>query len=277
MTVRVLRLAMAGLTGLGLVAIHGVEYHPAAAMEPTAATPVRIYRTSCLECHDSDGRGESGRDQFPGIPDFSDPRWQASRSDAELGRSILEGKGKSMPRMRRKLGSLDVSRMVAFVRGFPGGKQLVGDESDAPGSRTTRRVEPAQSLRGDRAIREGSRLFQRLCVTCHGTDGSGSEMREGLPALPDFTRPAWQKGRSDPQLVVSVLGGKGAGMPPFRSKVGRDKVGDLVAYIRAFAPSETQLAGIPSDDFEARFEQLKQEVEGLGRQFRALSAPPRQP
>jgi mono/diheme cytochrome c family protein len=245
---------------------------------------IKLYRRLCLECHDSDGRGEVGRDLFPKIPDFTNAGWQDSRRDAELSRSILEGKGKSMPRMRDKLGSVDVMQVVAFVRAFRGGKQVVDDQPDEPTApERSSRAEDSPSLRRqsvelpalpqrDQSNRAGNRLYQRFCARCHGADGRGTGMRENLPAIPDFTLDAWQERRSDAQLVVSVLLGKGTGMPPFRDKVNRDQARDLVAFVRAFAPSQMRPAGTPSDPFEARFQQLEQEFENLRKQSRALSS-----
>ena len=249
----------------------------------SAATLIQLYRASCLECHDSDGRGGVVRDALPRVPDFTDAKWHASRSDAELSRSILEGKGKSMPRMKKKLGSIDVKQMVSFVRAFQGGKQVVDDEPEAPaapaqstdGTTSTavrsRSLERLPAMQKDQNNREGSRIFQRFCAMCHGPDGRGTAMRENLPMLPDFTSHAWQEGRSDRQLVVSVLDGKGAKMPSFGGKVASEQARDLVAFIRTFDPSPARPVSTATDEFEARFRQLNEEFENLGRQIRALS------
>jgi mono/diheme cytochrome c family protein len=324
MTVFALRMGTFGLLGVVFLAFRLGASGPALAIEPTGvraakdAMPQEVFRHRCVECHDVDGRGESMRAEFPRIPDFTDRGWQASRSDAELGHSILEGRAKAMPRMKNKLGSVDVGRMVAFVRAFAGGKQVVRDESEPePEGRVTaaaprplspwervpegrvragappnavaslrervpegrvRAGAPPNASASDR-VPEGMRLFQRLCIRCHGPDGRGSEMRESLPSLPDFTRPAWQEGRSDPQILASVLGGKGTGMPSFGNRLGPEQARHLAAYIRALAPVpvRTDQAATATDDFEARFAQLKHEIEELGRQFHALSEAPRSP
>jgi len=238
-----------------------------------------------VECHDVDGRGEAGRDTLPKIPDFTDVKWHTSRSDAELSRSILEGKGKSMPRMKAKLVSVDVKQMVGFVRAFEGGKLVVDDEPERPSipERPAGAVDPAGgSARGapptppgkkELSIREGSRFFQRYCAVCHGRDGTGSLARGILPAIPNFRVRAWQESRSEPQLVVSILDGKGTGMPPFRDRVAAEKVRDLVAFIRTFAPGIPQPVRSAPDDFEARFRRLTAEFEDLGRQIRATEGP----
>jgi len=250
----------------------------------SAATPIQLYRASCLECHDSDGRGTVIRDLLPQVPDFTDARWHASQSDAALCRSILDGKGKSMPRMKEKLGSVDVKQMVSFVRAFQGGKLVVNDEPEAPAApvqstdgttRTalgSRSLERAPAMQRDQNIRDGSRIFRRFCAMCHGPDGRGAGMRENLPMLPDFTRHAWQESRSDRQLVVSVLDGKGARMPSFAGKVASEQARDLVAFIRTFDPSPARAASTATGEFAARYRQLNEEFENLGRQIRALSS-----
>jgi len=258
------------------------------ASEPTsraksATTPIQVYRASCLECHDSDGRGGVVRDVLPKIPDFRDAKWHSSRSDAELSRSILEGKGKSMRSMKKKLGSVDVMQMVSFVRAFQGGKQVVDDEPEAPAGEarsTEGTVSPLErppalahsvASERDRSSREGRRLFQRFCTRCHGPDGRGTVMRENLPALPDFMRPAWQARRSDSQLVASVLLGKGAKMPSFDGKISREQARELVTVIRGFAPLPTRTVSNTTDDFEEQYRQLIEEFEKLRRQSRALA------
>jgi mono/diheme cytochrome c family protein len=86
-----------------------------------------MYRMVCMACHDFDGKGSFARKAMPVIPDFTDVKWQASRSDAELQHSILEGKGQLMLRMKEKLDLIHVEPkdMVAFVRSFRDGKHVV--------------------------------------------------------------------------------------------------------------------------------------------------------
>jgi mono/diheme cytochrome c family protein len=72
---------------------------------------------------------------MPTIPDLTDPKWQATRTDAEIEHSILDGKeslinGVKLPLMlpmkdKLALAHTDVKDMVAFMRAFKGGKQVV--------------------------------------------------------------------------------------------------------------------------------------------------------
>ena len=110
-----------------------------------------MYRQVCMACHDSDGKGKIVKLAMPTIPDLTDPKFQASRTDAELTHSILEGKestvnGVKLPLMlsmkdKLALGHTDVKDMVAFMRAFKGGKQVV---SATPGAATPVRGAPIQ-------------------------------------------------------------------------------------------------------------------------------------
>jgi mono/diheme cytochrome c family protein len=92
--------------------------------------PEQIYFMVCAACHEPDGRGNIARKTMKDaetIPDLTDAKWQASRTDAELEHSILEGKGKIM--LARKdilsLAHTDVKDMVALMRRFRDGKQVI--------------------------------------------------------------------------------------------------------------------------------------------------------
>jgi mono/diheme cytochrome c family protein len=86
-----------------------------------------MYRAICITCHGPDGKGTAMRIALPQIPDFTDAKWQTSRTDADLQHSILEGKGQQMLPMKDKLAlvHIDVHAMVGFVRTFGGGKQAI--------------------------------------------------------------------------------------------------------------------------------------------------------
>src|SRR5208283_3533452 len=98
-------------------------------------TAANVYGTFCYACHDTTGKGNPTiRNSMPDLPDFTSMAWQKSRIDADLSHSILQGKGKFMLPMTDKLGTVDVNQMVALVRGFDGGKQVIPLElPKAPG------------------------------------------------------------------------------------------------------------------------------------------------
>ncbi len=147
----------------------------------------------------------------------------------------------------------------------------------ASSSPTQRPATQPSALRGARAPAAAD-LYHKLCIKCHGADGTGSAARGIMPEIPNFTDRSWQKKRTDHQLRVSILDGKGNGMPPGRDKITAEQVRTLVAYVRAFAskgekaaPKEQKEAD--QDDFEVRFRRLEAQMEDLRQQLRALSEP----
>ncbi len=264
---------------------------PSPAGPSARMSSVNLYRAYCLACHDAGGRGATIRKAMPEIPDFADAKWQSSRTDAEIRHSILEGKGKFMLPMKDKLGLADAGRMVSFLRGFRDGEQAVElePEKPAPAAAVVAVPIPASPVPAAAAAPRSrsrsrsnlgvvTRVYRQYCLTCHGVDGKGAEMRPGMPTLPDFTGKTWHESKTDEQLTVSVLDGKGGLMPSFRDRVNPDQAREVVAYVRSFGPAHAEpVAAAPSSEFESRLQQLQQQWDAVEKQMKALSAKPRVP
>jgi mono/diheme cytochrome c family protein len=129
---------------------------------------------------------------------------------------------------------------------------------------------------GPPAESDAARLYRRYCQRCHGGDGTGQRSADGIP---DFTRRDWQKQRDDAELLVSILDGKGTGMPAFQDRLSEAQASGLVAHIRAFTPtpSTTMAKGsssprVSGSDFAAQFRQLQEEFDDLQQQLRELDS-----
>jgi len=258
---------------------------PAAANMP----PALVYRAYCLACHDSDGSGRVARKAMPELPDFLDAKWQAAHDDAALKQSILNGKGKFMLPMKDKLGSADAEQMVAYVRAFRGGQQVIRVEPSPPivppGPNQAMVVPPSKAPGGEPPVppavrddvaartRAATVLFRQYCLSCHGPDGRGLEIKAAMPAIPDFTSRAWQEGVRDPQMGVSILDGKGTLMPAFRGRLTDEQARDLAAYVRAFGPARPPTSEAPTTDFEQRYRELQGQWNELEKQLRELPKP----
>jgi mono/diheme cytochrome c family protein len=124
--------------------------------------------------------------------------------------------------------------------------------------------------------RAGAAALHNRCARCHGADGTGRPARGDLREIPDFSDHHWQASRSDAELFVSILDGKGSHMPPYRGKLSEKEARELVAQVRALdpAPSARPAAVRPADEFERRLRELEQELAELKKQFRETPAPP---
>ncbi|HKI20206.1 MAG TPA: c-type cytochrome [Isosphaeraceae bacterium] len=252
---------------------------------------IQLYRNHCVDCHENDGRGEASRELMGSIPDFTSSEWHRARSNDRLVRSISEGKG-MMPAMKRKLGKPEVVELVALVRNFRDGRQVLSDDSSdkvdpaAPPdparpskkSVTSPLPQPPLSAPGtadgpDDSQRAAARvLFDRFCISCHGQDGRGEPMRRRIARMPDFTALAWHGTRSDAEMTCSVLEGKGTAMPSFRGKLEDVQVRQLVAYVRSMARGLTRANLRSTGEFHRRFQRLREQMDDLDRQIRALSS-----
>jgi mono/diheme cytochrome c family protein len=117
----------------------------------------------------------------------------------------------------------------------------------------------------------GRKVFQAYCHKCHEADGTGSSVRDVFPEIPNFTEGAWQARRTDPQLLVSILDGKGKSMPSFRGKISKEGADQVISYVRSFGPKRRPTKDAAPTDFESRFRELEKQFDELTKQLRELS------
>jgi uncharacterized membrane protein/mono/diheme cytochrome c family protein len=130
-------------------AVHGAEpsMHPSpreGSKDAGIEQAISVSRARCVECHDLDGRGESARELMPRVPDFTDSIWQATRSDLDLARSILEGK-RTMPAMKSKLRTDELETIVRLVRSFRDGRFQISEDEDQGEQAVLAPAEPAEA------------------------------------------------------------------------------------------------------------------------------------
>jgi hypothetical protein len=97
--------------------------------EEERRTIIGLYNRYCIRCHGVDGRGVW---DIPCVPDFTNPRFQATRSDGQLVRTILEGRGAVMPPFRGTLTLEEGWGMARYLRTF-----LPGAETPKPDTGTS--------------------------------------------------------------------------------------------------------------------------------------------
>jgi cytochrome c oxidase cbb3-type subunit 3 len=86
-----------------------------------ASTPppdgAALFSAKCAKCHGADGRG-TPKYLKKGQNDFTDVKWQKSRTDGQLTKAIADGKGDFMPSWKEKLSAEEIKALVGQVRAF---------------------------------------------------------------------------------------------------------------------------------------------------------------
>lgn len=76
----------------------------------------------------------------------------------------------------------------------------------------------------------GESVFKAKCAMCHGADGSGGTPVGKSLKIRDLRLPEVQK-QTNAELAQIITKGKGK-MPGFESKLSKEQVEQLVAYVR---------------------------------------------
>jgi mono/diheme cytochrome c family protein len=86
----------------------------------------------------------------------------------------------------------------------------------------------------------GRDLFTNACARCHGAEGSGGlPLFDGGPSPRNFRDHAFQRERTDEQLKLTIVNGKGTSMPPFGTTFSDAQLVSLVAHVRSFDTGKT--------------------------------------
>ena len=101
-----------------LIVCAGAAEGPPAFTRKSIARGRQFYLTSCVECHDQDGKGLNRRDFNATAPaDLTDPdAWKHGTSAAAIFASIRNGTKEDMPPFQGKLRDDDIWHVVNFVR-----------------------------------------------------------------------------------------------------------------------------------------------------------------
>jgi mono/diheme cytochrome c family protein len=102
-------------------------------------TGKNVFGTNCATCHGADGKGKA---EFR-TPDFTDPKVQASLTDAQLAAAIRNGKrGTAMPAWAGKLSDQEISAVAVYIRSLGSGRQLQGKPAAAESGSTPNVYQP---------------------------------------------------------------------------------------------------------------------------------------
>ena len=76
-----------------------------------------VYTKNCASCHGKDGKGETTMGKKAKVKDYTDAKVQASFTDAEALKVILEGKEK-MKGYKDKITEAEAKEVVTYIRAF---------------------------------------------------------------------------------------------------------------------------------------------------------------
>lgn len=77
-----------------------------------------LFAKNCAPCHGADAKGNKAI----GTPNFLDPTFQRTQSDADFSNAIHNGKGGRMPAWSGKLSEPEIASLVTYVRSFANGR-----------------------------------------------------------------------------------------------------------------------------------------------------------
>jgi disulfide bond formation protein DsbB len=223
----------------------------AAAPEPvldlSLATHGRnLFHTVCAACHANDGTGVKGIGR-----NLAQSNFVASMSDDELLAFIVEGRpaAKPLPMPARggrpDLTDDDLRAIVAYMRGLQDPRRLpaLPEVKLVVAAPTAQDLDAALAAAGGDAelaeyIANGKRLFNAVCIACHGQDGVGVA-GNGKP----LARSEWVRSRDDDALLEFLRKGRDPGDPANTTGVGmpakggnpafdEDDLLDIIAYLR---------------------------------------------
>jgi cytochrome c oxidase cbb3-type subunit 3 len=168
-----------------------------------------IFGNNCATCHGSTAQGANG------YPNLTDNIWHWGGSPDQILETVLNGRQGVMPEWGTVLtgmgGPNAVDEVVAYVR-------TLGN--------------PA-SMQNNFLAAKGKKLYDGVCVACHGIDGTGN-VAMGAPNLTDDY---WLYGNSTESLRQTIAKGRHGVMPAWEPIIGDTRVRLAAAYVWSLSHS----------------------------------------
>ena len=216
-------LAIAALVVVGCDSLPGKPDPAHRAIAPNAVVDFdALYQRSCAGCHGQDGS------QGP-APPLNDPLFLAIVSDAELERTVREGRaGTSMPSFAEHRGGTLTDEQIKILAGGlkPKWQSQLANAAGLP---------PYAVTTGNAS--NGKQVFAAACAGCHGAQGEGGD----AGAINDV---AFLSLISDQALRRFIITGRpDLGMPDYADSTQRDpafqpltsaQIDDLVSLLAAW-------------------------------------------
>jgi len=178
-----------------------------------------IFANTCATCHGSSGQGALG------YPDLTDDIWHWGGDGERVLQSVLDGRDGVMPEWGQVLtgmgGEHAVDYTVAYVRVL---------------------ATKDQSLSNDYMAARGKKLYDGVCVACHGVAGKGNQEL----GAPDLTDDYWMYGSSKESLRQTIISGRHGVMPAHRELLGETRARLVSAYVWSLSNRPAQGVATPA-------------------------------
>jgi hypothetical protein len=150
--------------------------------EHEKAVVMGLFNKYCIRCHGVDGRGIW---DIPGIPDFTNSRWQASRTDSQLARIIIEGRGAVMPTFRGAISLEEAWAIGRYLRTFEPGTEVSRPDFKQKSKNATPAAQPKATPGGG----GGASLSLPGAVHAFSDDRTrGDYCATGRPSILEWTK-----------------------------------------------------------------------------------------
>ena len=177
----------------------GAGLEALAADDAAMRTARRLYRVNCAACHGLDARGQAKM-----FPDLTDAAWQWGNDEAQIIRTLTEGRVGAMPPWGAVLGEVGTREVAEYVLALSRGED------------------------GDAAHESGREKYLETCAACHGRDGTGVAALGG----PDLTDDAWTYGGSLEDVIHSIARGRTGVMPAQEGRLNEEQIRLLAAWLK---------------------------------------------
>ncbi|MCE7033100.1 cytochrome-c oxidase, cbb3-type subunit III [Lysobacter sp. GX 14042] len=178
---------------------------PALAGDPVAMQLGRsIFANTCATCHGSSAQGAIG------YPNLTDDIWHWGGEPEQVLQTVLDGREGIMPEWGTVLtgmgGENAVDYVIAYVRTLS---------------------HPELGVGSDFLAARGKKLYEGVCVACHGIDGKGNQAM----GAPDLTDDYWMYGDSKESLYETIAHGRHGIMPAHRELLGETRARLVAAWV----------------------------------------------
>ena len=172
-----------------------------------------IFGNTCSTCHGSSAQGAIG------YPNLTDDIWHWGGSPDDVLTSVMKGREGVMAPWGKVLtgmgGEHAVDNVVAYVRTLS---------------------TPEQSLQNNYMAAQGKKMYDNLCVACHGPEGKG-DPKQGAPNLTDGY---WMYGDSTASLRETISNGRHGSMPAHGPLLGETRARLVAAYVWSLSNGKAQ-------------------------------------